>query len=338
MLSIGKFLKDQLNHIELLDSELILAHATGKSREWVIAHPEEQLDDQQARKARSWAKRRAAGCPLAYLTGRKWFYGREFIVNKHVLIPRPETELMVEEALQQLTRNTQQLTRNTEADEVFYVDIGTGSGCLPITIVNELKEKKHTKKSRVYATDVSPEAINVAKKNAKKHGDPHDILFRQGDLLEPIINRQDRHAACCVLRATRIIITANLPYLTPRQIKDSPSIQAEPRLALDGGADGLKYYRRLFGQIDNHLLKDLKITESARQKTKTSTQHATHDALHACPEQCRRVPRYALHLLCEIDPSQKNSIKKLARNFFPSAQIEIKKDLRGHCRLAIITI
>lgn len=275
-----------------LDVELILAYALKKSREFILTHGEYKLTKIQISKYNSLVNKRSKGEPLAYLIGHKEFYGLDFLVNKNVLIPRPETELMLDETLNLISHIT---------NRVSLVDVGTGSGCIAITLAKKIK------KSKFIATDISERALAVAKKNTKKHKVDKTIKLFQGNLLEPIIKKQNS----LEIRNCNLVILANLPYLTPAQIKNSPPIQKEPKLALAAGNDGLKYYRELFTQIK-------KLNE-------------------ICDV------RYAL---CEIDPRQKNRISTLIkkelfthRSFSeggPGSSFQIKKDLKGHSRLVVI--
>jgi release factor glutamine methyltransferase len=265
--------------LNILDIELILAYVLKKSREFIIAHPEHKLTKSQIAKSKLLIKKRLKGVPIAYLTGHKEFYGLDFKVNKNVLIPRPETELMIEEASNLITRNPQPIT---------LVDIGTGSGCIIITLASLIKNCK------LLAIDISEKALVVTKQNAKLNNVYKKIKFLKGDLLKPIINSK------FVIHNSKLIITANLPYLTPTQIKNSPTIKYEPKLALTAGLDGLKYYRQLFKQI----------------KTLPNVKY----------------------VLCEIDPSQTLKIKKLIKRELPKANCQIKKDLSGLNRLVVISI
>lgn len=267
-----------------LEAEILLSHALNRSREYVLAHPEVELTKTQVLSFKFQVLRRLRGWPAAYLMGEKEFYGLKFFVNKDVLIPRPETELMVEEAMKLVACNLKLETCNL--NRVTIIDVGTGSGCIIITLA------KFFQGFGLYATDISDEALSVAKKNAKLHGINKKINFFKGNLLEPLPSFMFQDS--CFK-----IITANLPYLTPTQIKNSPTIKYEPKLALSAGADGLKYYRRLFEQIKKH-------------KLRNST------------------------LLCEIDPTQQAKIKQLAGKKLPPHTLEIKKDLAGLKRLAVI--
>ncbi len=208
-----------------LDNKLIKSHVTNKSREFLIMHPEYKMTPLQKIKYNRLIKKRAVGIPLAYLTGHKEFFELDFFVNKHTLVPRPDTELMVEEAIKKITKKT------------TIIDIGTGSGCIPISILKNIKQKN----IQTFATDISRGALRIAKKNAKKHN--VDITFLHGNLLEPIIPK-------IKTQNTELVITANLPYLDESWYDESPSIKYEPKSALVAKEKGTALYRELLEQID----------------------------------------------------------------------------------------
>ena len=204
-----------------LDAQLLLARALDKERVFVLAHGEEALDSGQIGRLETLLKRRAAGEPMAYITGRKWFYDLEFLVTPAVLIPRPETELLLEEALRLMAGAT----------EATVADIGTGSGALAVTFA------RHLPGCKVYAGDASLEALNVARANAELHGTC--LSFLHGDLAEPLRARGIRVD----------LLMANLPYIPTAELKTLAVSRFEPKQALDGGADGLSFIRRLLPQI-----------------------------------------------------------------------------------------
>jgi len=249
-------------------------------------------------KFQALAAKRRQEWPIAYLTGHKEFYGLDFLVSPAVLVPRPETELLVEEILAAVEKtNGDAVARDGRAERQpgagLIVDVGTGSGAVIISAAAELKRLASDiyKKTAFAAVDISPTALLVAKKNAARQGLGGKIRFYRGDLLAPL--RLDKSQP-----RGRLIIAANLPYLTPAQIKGSPSIKREPRLALDGGPDGLKYYKRLFEQL-------ARLDGSGTD----------------------------IMILCEINPGQKAAGTRLAKKYFPDAEIEVKKDLAKKYRL-----
>ncbi|MEA3464257.1 MAG: peptide chain release factor N(5)-glutamine methyltransferase [Patescibacteria group bacterium] len=295
LLTAIELLKQHKIKFPHLDAEILLSHVIKKPREYLLTHPEKQLAKIQIANYKFQIAKRAKGKPVAYITGHKEFYGLDFYINKNVLIPRPETELMVDEALR--------ITRNVE--RVTFIDAGTGSGCIIITLAKLLNRKSKIKNLKFFAADISEPALTIARKNAKLHNVYKKIKFLHGNLLKPIINNFSirQSASRRSGQNSKFVITANLPYLTPAQIKNSPSIKHEPKLALSAGQDGLKYYRQLFKQIN----------------------------------QCLMVNNQCL-ILIEIDPYQTIKIKQLIKKELAHSKIKIKKDLAGLNRLVIINI
>ena len=287
-----------------IDAELLLSFVLDKNKSFLYTYPEHELSKEELKIFTSHIKTHLSGYSVAYIIGRKDFYGLEFIVNKHTLVPRPETELMVDEVLSILKeyKGLDSLPSLTLAgndkvggNNISLIDLGTGSGCIPISILknNEVANIK------CFAVDISPKALEIAMKNAKKHTLAKDINFLEGNLLAPIINSN------LAIKNNNIIITANLPYLTKEQIKNSPSIQKEPVLALDGGKDGMDYYIELFKQI-----KDLK----------------------------NKYQPESITILAEIDHTQVEVFEKETKDLLPQAKLTIKKDLGGYERLVILKI
>ena len=200
-----------------LDAEVLLGYVIKRSKEFLYTHPERKLTPKQQKKYQSLINRRYAGEPVAYLTNHKEFFGLDFFVDKRVLVPRPETELLVEEMIVEIRK------QKSENRKIVIVDIGTGSGCIAISLA------KHLPDAEIIATDISRDALMVAKKNADKH--QVKVKFIQGDLLNPL-RYQDVD-----------IIAANLPYLQRTDLK------FEPKKALIGGRFGLEVYQELFEQI-----------------------------------------------------------------------------------------
>jgi release factor glutamine methyltransferase len=197
------------------DDGALLSHVTGKSRAQIIAHGV-TLDPQAQARYDALCARLDAGEPLAYLIGSAGFYRREFLVDPRVLIPRPETEHLVDEAIAHL--------RAYDAPRI--IDIGTGSGAIASTLAAELPN------ARVDAVDLSREALEVARENAQRLAVDARVRFVEGDLLEPFAGM--RYDA----------IVANLPYVPDGQGEES--LRFEPPIALYAGSDGLAAYRRLF--------------------------------------------------------------------------------------------
>ena len=215
-----------------LDAQLLLAHVLGANRSWVLAHPEATLTEEQQFALEAGARRLEAGEPLPYLLGQWEFYGLDFIVTPAVLIPRPETELLVEQALGWLhSRYSAETIGACRA-----ADIGCGSGCVAIALA------KNFPGLAVTAADLSPEALAVARRNVARHGLDGQVTLAQADLLPeapPIFD----------------LICANLPYIPTARLAELPVARWEPHLALDGGPDGLELIRRLLGQATGRLVR-----------------------------------------------------------------------------------
>ncbi len=223
--------------LEILDTQILIAHTLKKPREWVVSHPEFSLPWLPNFKIQRLFRLRAKGVPVAYLTGHKEFFGLDFIVNKHTLVPRPDTEILVENVLSVIARNV--VTKQS-----ILIDIGTGSGCIPISIQKTLQQKNPSLSLETFATDISKNALKIAKRNSQRH--KTNITFLQGNLLEPILKNQK---SLSLISDSQIILTANLPYLTQTQFEQERSIQHEPHSALVADDQGLALYKTLLGQI-----------------------------------------------------------------------------------------
>jgi release factor glutamine methyltransferase len=206
-----------------LDARVLLANILDKPRTWIEAHLETQLTRSQLAAAKKALARLEAGEPLPYVLGQWEFFGLDLELTPAVLIPRPETELLVERAIKWLGGAP---GRRTVAD------IGTGSGCIAVAIA------KHIPDIKIIATDISRPALEVARRNARKHNVENRIDFVQCDLLpsHPAPLANDFHFD---------LLCANLPYIPTRALHELPVYGREPTLALDGGADGLEIVRRL---------------------------------------------------------------------------------------------
>lgn len=211
-----------------LDAQVLLAHVLDTSRTWLMAHPDSPLSGPQVDSVRGALARLEAGEPLPYLLGRWEFYGRQFEVTPEVLIPRPETELLVERALAWLEKQPVGGFSQLRA-----ADVGTGSGCIAVSLAAQVGNL------RVLATDLSLAALNVARRNAVRFGVDNRIDFVQCDLL-PL------HPADPLSTESHFdVICANLPYIPTPTLERLPVFGREPSLALNGGPDGLGVIRRL---------------------------------------------------------------------------------------------
>lgn len=257
-----------------LDAEVLLAYAANKPKEYLLSHPDEIFTKNGI--FTKLLNRRKKGEPIAYITGCKEFCNLNFTVTPDTLIPRPETEELVNIVINNLTPKIR--------DSMLIIDIGTGSGCIAITLAKKLPN------ARFVATDISKKALEIASQNARKHDTAKNITFLHGNLLNPILNNQ------IIEQYNNIIIVANLPYLTPDQIKDNPSLSYEPKTALLGGSGGIKYFKELNQQIYN-------------------------------------LPSKPTAVFLEIDPFIRKQITKI---FSRLGNASIYKDLRGEDRYAAI--
>jgi release factor glutamine methyltransferase len=210
----------------------LLAYVLGRDRSFILTHAEDALGDEPAERFRECLERRAQGEPLQYITANQEFFGLDFEVTKDVLIPRPETEVLVETALKLFAE---------PADAPFICDVGTGSGCIVITLMQQLPQ------ARAIAIDISPDALAVARRNAERHSVSERINFVRSDRFAALTLRESR--------ASFELIVSNPPYVEEgamadlqREVRDF-----EPRNALLAGADGLDIIRRLLLETPSFL-------------------------------------------------------------------------------------
>lgn len=215
-----------------LAAELLLMHALGRDRTWLYANPEAALDEATAEKFSELVARRAAGTPTQYLTGKQEFWGLEFEVTPAVLIPRPETEHVVEIALERLG-----VERGRGPLRV--ADVGTGSGCIAVALARELED------AEIFATDISADALEVARRNAARHGVAERVRFVECNLLDGV----GENAGLLDL------IVSNPPYVArneeaqlPREVREH-----EPHAALFAGPSGAEIYEPLIAQVAKQL-------------------------------------------------------------------------------------
>jgi len=212
-----------------LDAELLLGEALGLDRIKLIVEAERPLTDDELSRYRALIKRRRASEPMAYILGRREFFALPMLVDRRVLIPRPDTEVLVETALDG-TRERHLYGR--------MLDLCTGSGCVAIAFAKERPTW------RITAVDLSPDAASVARENVLRAGVVHQLAVVEGDLFEPLAKD-----------AVFELITANPPYIPSADIEglDADVRDFEPRLALDGGSDGLQITRRLVSEALRYL-------------------------------------------------------------------------------------
>ena len=206
------------------EAELLLRHTLKIDRAQLLSEPDRELKQKQADTYRTFIKRRIKGEPSAYITGHREFFGLDFYVDKHVLIPRPETELLVEQAI----------LRAKYYRHPVIVDVGTGCGVIAVSLAKNLPDVE------IFAVDISKAALKVAGCNCLKHGVADRIKLLCGDLLEPVPPQVD-------------IVVANLPYVLTSDLPLVNTSGFEPSLALDGGADGMDVVKRLCVQAKDRL-------------------------------------------------------------------------------------
>jgi release factor glutamine methyltransferase len=212
---------------------ILLCHVLQIDRTHLLTNAEKQIDEPSYRRYVELVERRATGEPLQYITGHQEFYGLDFIVSPEVLIPRPETEFLVERVVE--------IAKEFSAEPLLIAEVGTGSGCVAVAVA------VHVPQARVIAIDISDAAIEVARRNAERHGVIDRIEFLEGDLFAPLAELR--------LEGAVDVLASNPPYvneetfeLLQREVRDW-----EPREALFGGVDGLDFYRRLIAESPHYL-------------------------------------------------------------------------------------
>ena len=205
-----------------LEAQVLLAHVLERPRAWVIAHPEFLLSNDQDEHLYTLLAQRQQGAPLPYLLGHWEFYGLDFMLNPHVLIPRPETEFLVEEALEWIHGHGHSQKLNA-------VDVGAGSACIAVSLA------KNAPGLTLIGIDISRPALAVARQNVLRHGVQDQVHLLQGDLLQSYGGWID-------------LVCANLPYIPSQTLAGLEVASHEPWLALDGGPDGLRLVERLLAQ------------------------------------------------------------------------------------------
>jgi len=225
----------------MLDAEILLAYSLDTSKAWLFAHFADKLKTHQEEKFFELINRREDREPVAYLVSKKAFYGRDFVVDKHVLIPRPETETMIELAIKTLA--------HIDPERTLIADLGTGSGAIAVTLAAETNLP-------VIGVDIDGAALEIAKKNAASLVPETAVDFQAGNLADPIIRifktirGQTNVQTSSVYPFKTLLLTANLPYLSEVRMDNlQEEVRHEPELALRAGADGLDAYWELFRQL-----------------------------------------------------------------------------------------
>ncbi|MBI3097475.1 MAG: peptide chain release factor N(5)-glutamine methyltransferase [Planctomycetes bacterium] len=229
-----------------LEAELLAAHVLGCDRTRLLAQFDRPLTGPESEALRDLVRRRAAGTPAAYLIGHREFFGLSFSVTPDVLIPRPETEHLVEAAIEVLRSHPERVAQLRDcaiaqvdrlAAGMAFADVGTGSGAIVVAVA------KHAPQTAGWATDLSAAALRVASGNALRHGVSERITFLEGDLAEPLLKAN--------LQGRLDLVCANLPYVADGEATSLPRevVDHEPRLALFAGPDGLSLLRRLITDV-----------------------------------------------------------------------------------------
>ena len=246
-----------------LEAEVLLRDTLKKDRVGLYLALDDELSTEQQNAFRDRLARRLDDEPTAYIIGHREFYGRDFLVDASVLVPRPETELLVEKALE--------IVRKHRLSVI--AEVGTGCGAVAISLALELPHV------RVYATDISASALEVARANSRKHGVSDRVRLLSSDLLGALPEPVE-------------MVVANLPYVRESDLPRSGPVSREPRLALDGGTDGLDKIRRLCSQA-------------------------------------KAVPGSGGYLLLEVGEGQARAVSAFLHGLFPPAFIEVTPDLSG---------
>ncbi|MCK4591894.1 peptide chain release factor N(5)-glutamine methyltransferase [Candidatus Parcubacteria bacterium] len=318
-MNIHQSLKISTNKLKLqnipsadLDAEVLLLEALNRSRykkldkSWLYINDNYELNKNEEKLFNSFINQRLKNKPVAYIINRKEFYGYDFYVDENVLIPRPETEFIVEEVLKILNPLSPPIrlslgagSYQRENSDFTLIDIGTGSGCIIISVLNELaKRKGDDVVENAYANDISLKAIKIAKRNANKYNLNKKIKFVANDF-EKFLNKKN------IYNSDELVITANLPYIKNDDYKNlSKNIKKyEPKIALAAGKDGLVYIEKLVDSV-------LKIKKKYKQK---------------------------IYVLIEADPNQMSKITAIINKKSANARIKIIKDLSGKKRIAVLS-
>ena len=295
-----------------LDAEVLLLETLNRNgnkkldKSWLYINNDYELSNLEESLFNSFIDQRKKYKPIAYIINRKEFYGFDFYVDENVLIPRPETEFIVEEVLKMINNinddeHLKECPSSTNA-KINLIDIGTGSGCIIISILNKLKEYKKEKViENAYANDISLEAIKIARLNAKKYRLDKEIKFVKNNF-EKFLDDLDKEN---IYSSSELIITANLPYIRDDDYKTLPKDirKYEPKIALTAGKDGLVFIEKLIETV-------LKIRKEHKKR---------------------------IHLFIEADPHQMGKITAIASKGLANAHIKIIEDLSGKERIALLS-
>jgi release factor glutamine methyltransferase len=282
------------------DFFLLLSFVSRKSKEYLIAHPEHLFSEAVRQKLHALLQRRAHHEPVAYLTGKKEFYGFQFSVNSSTLIPRPETELLVEAVIESIVNQIDTPLQHTKKKILTLVDVGTGSGNILLSLLKTLDRKTLPLPLSCFGLDISNEAINLAKKNARALRPNIRARFLQSDLLQAL-------PSLAISLSAHVYILANLPYLSEHIYQNCPPDvkNYEPVSALMSEAQGCLHIERLLQEI------------------------ASIHSLH---------PELPLDIWLEISPEQKVLLTKKIHTLLPPAQYHFQKDFAQKYRFIHILL
>jgi release factor glutamine methyltransferase len=228
-----------------LDAELLLAQALGVDRTGLLAYPEAIVGDGAAEAFEAAVVRRERGEPVAYIRGFREFHGLAFVTDARALIPRPETELLVDAAIEEIGSRLTSSPRSAGSPALRVADVGTGTGAIAVALLAGLRRRKMADAVLVIAIDVSEAALQLARENAVGHGVADRMVFMAADLLPYHVE------------PPYTIICANLPYVPSGELPElARELSYEPALALDGGPDGLDVVRRLLDSLPRTLAPD----------------------------------------------------------------------------------
>ena len=267
-----KLLSDHHKESVALESRVIVGHVLKKSNSDLLRDRETELDSYQEAEVLRLMGERVSGKPLAYLIGHREFYGLSFTVNQNVLVPRQETELIIDTVLD---------STSVDHGPINIVDVGTGSGCIAVALAVSLKNAK------ISAIDISNKALSVARQNCRYHLVENRVDLIQGDILRNFFGLADA-------------IVANLPYIRSDEIQYLPSeVLSEPKLALDGDYDGLRFQREFLKQSKTRLKK-------------------------------------SGFLAMEMDPQQSATLEIIAKAIFPDKTVTSITDAGRHSRVLFV--
>jgi len=284
-----------------LDTEILLAKILDKSREFILSFPEKKISPEKTKSFWKLLERRIRQEPIAHLIGEKNFYGQTFKVTPDTLIPRPETELLVEKTLEYIHKEI------LPSKKTLLVDVGTGSGCILISILKELQKNKRFSDFKAVGTDISKEALKIAGKNRQNLLPEKKIDFLESNLIDFLTKRYlpAGRQVLEYLKGSQIVICANLPYLSENIYEKSPKTvtQFEPEKALLAKNEGLEFY--------------IKILEEIKEKNLEKI-------------------AWNIYLIFEISPEQKTLAQKKFKEIFPDLKMKFSKDLAQKWRFVEI--